>query len=397
MERKDGRNGALSPPGTGGSAALANWWGGNSGAQLALLVGTVLLFGFFGANTLENMQRFGITPGFGFLDRPAGFEIGESLIAYSPGDSYARAIGVGLLNTVKVAVAGCLLATVLGVGLGIARMSGNLLLSGLVQGYVELVRNTPLLLQLFFWSAMLHALPAPRQALNPVPGVFLSNRGIQLPAFQEPATVIWLGTALLAALLLAAIGLAVSRRRGRSGPGYVILVAVPALTVPGMVLLAAGAPLAVEMPELRGFNFTGGMSLSPEFAALLIGLVVNAAAVIAEIVRSGIQAVPAGQWEAARSLGLPRRQVMRLVVLPQALRVIVPLMTSSYLNLTKNSSLAVAIGFPDLVSVVNTSANQTGQVLETMLLLMAVYLALNLAVSAAMNAYNRRLARRGWT
>lgn len=319
--------------------------------------------------------RFGITPGFGFLDNAAGFEIGEAVIPYAAQDSYARALLVGLLNTVKVAAIGCAIATVLGVALGVARLSGNPLLSGLVQGYVELVRSTPLLLQLFFWSATFQALPAPRQALAPLPGVFLSNRGILVPAFQDTAAAGWMAGALYGALIPAT-----------------------ALLVPGALLALSGAPLALEFPVLRGFNFVGGGSVSPEFAALLVGLVGNAAAMISEIVRSGIQAVPAGQWEAARALGLTPHRIMRLVVLPQAMRVIVPLLTSSYLNLTKNSSLAVAIGFPDLVSVINTSAsaNQTGQALEMMMILMGAYLTVNLAVSAAMNAYNRRLALRGW-
>ncbi|PWC44944.1 ABC transporter permease subunit [Azospirillum sp. TSO22-1] len=326
---------------TNGARAAAAWWGDHAAAQLGLLAGTVLLFAVLGANTLENMERFGIRPGFEFLHRAANFEIGESLVAYTAGDTYGRALLVGLLNTVKVAVLGCVLATALGLALGIARLSGNLLLSGIVQVYVELIRSTPLLLQLFFWSATLHALPGPRQAFQPVAGVFLCNRGVFLPALRFD-------------------------------------------------------PLGWDIPQLAGFNFTGGATLTPEFAALLIGLAVNAAAGIAEIVRSGVQSVPAGQWEAARALGLPRRRILRLVVLPQALRVIVPLLTSSWLSLTKNSSLAVAIGFPDLVSVINTSANQTGQALETMAILAAAYLTLSLAVSVAMNAWNRRLARRGW-
>lgn len=384
-------------------ALLASWWGEHAAAQLALLAGTALLFGLLGGNMVENMHRFGITPGFDFLDRPANFEIGESLIAYSARDSYGHAILVGLLNTVKVAVAGCVLATVLGVALGVARLSGNPLLSGIVQAYVELIRNTPLLLQLFFWSATLHALPPPRQALHPFAGVYLCNRGILMPALADGTDVGWLAAALAASAALVAGFLRamrrLGRRRGRPMAGGACLaarlvVAALALALPAVALLA-GPPLAVEVPELRGFNFVGGATLSPEFAALLVGLVVNASAGVSEIVRSGIQSVSAGQWEAARALGLPWGRTMRLVILPQALRVIVPLMTSTYLSLTKNSSLAVAIGFPDLVSVVNTSANQTGQALEAMAILMVTYLALSLAVSVAMNAYNRRMALRG--
>lgn len=277
-----------------------------------------------------------------------------------------------------------------------ARLSGNTLLSGLVQGYVELIRSTPLLLQLFFWSATFQALPAPRQALNPLPGVFLCNRGIQLPAFADGRAGGGVLAVIALALALALAGTALRRRFRRRDALSGAAVAAAACGLPIALLLASGVPLQVEIPELSGFNFSGGATVSPEFSALLVGLVVNAAAMIAEIVRSGIQAVPAGQWEAARALGLPRGRIMRLVVLPQAMRVIVPLLTSSYLNLTKNSSLAVAIGFPDLVSVINTSANQTGQVLETMAIMMGAYLTVNLAVSAAMNLYNRRLAVRGW-
>jgi len=336
------------PRSGGGSAAgLQGLIGDHPWSQLGLLAGVVLLF-VAGADTLgDNLAHFGITPGFGFLEHPAGFEIGESLIAFSARDSFARALTVGLLNTVVVAALGCLVATVLGTVLGVARLSGNLLLSGLIQGYVELVRNTPLLLQLFFWSALLHALPGPRQAFQPLAGVFLSNRGITVPGLR------WDG----------------------GGEGW--------------------WPLSLDLPVLQGFNFTGGVTLSPEFATLLIGLVVNSAALISEVIRSGIQAVPAGQWEAGRALGLRRGQQVRLVILPQALRIIFPLLITAWLSLTKNSSLAVAIGFPDLVSVLNTTANQTGQALEAMVLLAGAYLGLNLTVSALMSAWQRRIARRG--
>ncbi|SMH62218.1 amino acid ABC transporter membrane protein 1, PAAT family [Azospirillum lipoferum] len=378
------------------AGAAASWWGGRSGVQLALLGVVLLAAVWLGSNTVASLERFGITPGFDFLRRPAGFEIGESVIAYAPQDSYGRALLVGLLNTVKVAAVGCVLATLLGVALGVARLSGNPLLSVLAQGYVELIRSTPLLLQLFFWSAIVQALPGPRQALNPLPGVFLCNRGILLPAFAGEGTGGRVLAALALALLLAMAGTALRRRADRGGGTLsAVAVAAVALGVPAGLLLGSGLPLAVEFPELAGFNFAGGATVSPEFSALLVGLVVNATAMISEIVRGGIQAVPSGQWEAARALGLTRGRTMRLVVVPQALRVIVPLMTSSHLNLIKNSSLAVAIGFPDLVSVINTSANQTGQVLETMAIMMGAYLAVNLAVSAVMNLYNRRLERRG--
>jgi len=323
------------PSGPGFFRWIAVWWGEKPLHQLGLLLAVGLIFGFLGHNTLQSMQQYGLTPGFGFLSRPANFEIGEGLIEFSARDPYWRAILVGLLNTLKVAVLGCLLATLLGVALGVARLSSNPLLSGLVQLYVELIRNTPLLLQLFFWSALIHALPGPRGAFSPIDGVFLSNRGIYVPA--------------------------------------------PALTDAGWIW---------DVPNLQGFNFVGGAVLSPEFATLTFGLTINIAATIAEIVRGAIQAIPAGQWEAGEALGLKRLQSMRLIILPQALRTMVPLVTSSYLNLAKGASLAVAIGFPDLVSVINTSANQTGQALETIAILMATYLILSLAVSGAMNLYN---------
>ncbi|MDR3516703.1 MAG: ABC transporter permease subunit [Azospirillaceae bacterium] len=376
--------------------ALRDWWGDQPLSQFALLAGAALIFGFFGGNVADNMQRLGITPGFAFLHRAANFEIGESLISYTAADSYARAIWVGVLNTAAVAAIGCVLASVLGVFLGIARLSRNPLLSGLVQIYVEIVRNTPLLLQLFFWNAIAHALPSPRQAFSLGETVFLSNRGVYLPAFREAAA----GRALLIAVLVAA-GLVVVamtamarwRRCQSWGRRWAVLALAVVLPLAGFA--ASEISFALEVPQLRGFNFAGGSVMSPEFAALLIGLVVNTAATICEIVRSGIQAVSIGQWDAARALGLSQGRILRLVVLPQALRIIIPVTTSSYLDLTKNSSLAVAIGFPDLVSIINTSANQSGQVIETVFIMMAIFLSINLAVSLAMNIYHHRLSRHG--
>ena len=358
-----------------------------------MLLGLALLFSFFGSNTLATMHRLGISPGFAFLGRSASFEIGEALIPYSAGDTYGRALLAGFLNTIEVAALGCGLATMLGLVLGVARLSGNLLLSTLVQAYVEVMRNTPLLLQLFFWSATLHALPAPRQALSLFNLGLLSNRGIFIPALSIDGGAS--GLILATAALVVVAVLVLCRLVGRPLSLISALVLIAAIVVGGGALaLATGAHLSVSSPALRGFNIQGGMTLSPEFAALLIGLTVNSAATISEIVRSGIESVSKGQWEAARSLGLPGHRVFRLVILPQAMRVITPLLTSSYLDLTKNSSLAVAIGFPDLVSVVNTSANQTGQAVETIGVLVTAYLALNLSVSALMNRQNARVMRR---
>lgn len=346
---------------------------------------------------VQTMHRLGIQPGFAFLGQSANFAIGESLIAYSPSDTFGRAALVGLLNTIAIAVSGCILATLLGVSLGIARLSGNTLLSGLVRWYIEIIRNTPLLLQLFFWSAVTHALPAPRQAFNPLGILYLSNRGVSIPAFRlqnlSLATLAILGVSIAALFVFYAV-----RRKRSIRHGFIEFSAMGLLAVlgVGLALRLSGASVALELPLLRGFNIAGGFNLTPEFAALLIGLVVNSSATIAEIVRSGIQSVPSGQWESARSLGLQPGRIMRLVILPQALRVIVPLMTSSYLDLTKNSSLAVAIGFPDLVSVLNTTANQSGQALEALAIIVVSYLALNLSVSAVMNKYNKRIEQRGF-
>ena len=362
--------------------------------QAALLAAVVFIGWSAYSNLLANMAARGLQFGFGFLDRSAGIPIGEMVIPYTPADTYARALTVGLLNTLRVAVAGIALATVLGVALGLARLSTNPLLRGLTGGYIEVIRNTPLVLQLVFWHSVILQLPSVRQALNPLPGVFLSQRGVKLPALMaEPA--LWICLAAAGAGLALWISLvrrerarqeATGERRATTLPGLGLLVGLPALAA-----LTFGAPRA-EWPELAGFNFEGGIALSPEFFALLIGLVVYTAAFIAEIVRSGIQSVHKGQWEAARALGLAPGRIMRLVILPQALRVIIPPLTSQFLNLTKNSSLAVVIGYPDLVSVANTSINQTGQAVEVITIFMTVYLLISLATSAAMNAYNRAVA-----
>jgi len=363
--------------------------------QALLLVAVVAVGAFFFSNVQTNMAARGLTLGFGFLDRSAGIPIGEYLIPYTPSSNYARALTVGLLNTLRVAVFGCLLMTVLGVFLGVMRLSENPLLSGLVGVYIELVRNTPVVLQLVFWLVVFQQLPNVREALNPLPGVFLSQRGLMIPVLQ------WNDGAAGALLgLVAAIGAcAWTVRRARAHQmatgdikriwpicvGYLVL-------LPLALSQAAGGGLALSVPELQGFNFAGGAELSPEFAALLTGLVVYTAAFVAEIVRSGIQSVGKGQWEASRALGLSNARIMRLVILPQALRVIVPPLTSQYLNLTKNSSLAIVIGYQDLFSVSNTSINQTGQAIEVIFIMMTVYLLLSLATAAGMNLYNARVA-----
>jgi general L-amino acid transport system permease protein len=294
-----------------------------------------------------------------------------------------------------VSILGIVAATLLGTLLGVARLSRNWLVAKVAGAYVEVMRNVPLLLQLFFWYAVItEVLPGPREALHPVTGVFLSNRGLKLPALQGDA-LDWMLAGLGLAIVLGVFVAHWARKRqeatGNIFPLGRTLVAL-IIALPLLGWLVSGASLSLELPELKGFNFAGGITLSPEFAALLAGLVIYTSAFVAEVVRSGIQAVNQGQWEAAGALGLSRARVLRLVILPQALRVIIPPMTSQYLNLTKNSSLAVAIGYPDLVSVVNTTLNQTGQAIEGILIIMAAYLTVSLSISVFMNWYNKRIA-----
>jgi general L-amino acid transport system permease protein len=303
--------------------------------QAAAIAVALLATWYLVHNTVVNLEDRRIASGFFFLQREAGFEISESpFLRYEASDNYLRALAVGLVNTLRVAAVGILAATLLGTAVGLFRLSKNFLLRTLAAAYVEFIRNSPLLVQLFFWYALItEALPSPREALQPLPDLFFTNRGIFFP-------------------------------------------------LPGSV------------PVLEGFNFAGGMVLTPEFATLLIGLSVYTAAFIAEIVRAGVLSVSRGQWDAALAIGLERGQALRHVVMPQALRVIVPPMASQYLNITKNSSLAVAIGYPDLVSIANTTINQTGQSIEGVAIIMAVYLSISLSISAFMNWYNARIVLR---
>jgi general L-amino acid transport system permease protein len=347
-------------------------------------------------NTVVNLAQRGIASGFGFLEDEAKFGIGESLIAYSPADTYLRAFLVGLTNTLYVSAIGIVVATIVGTVVGLARLSSNWLVAKLAQIYVETFRNIPLALQLLFWWGLLRqAAPAPRQAWQPLPDVFISNRGVSFPVPREDPAHFWMLMALVAGV---AASWAVSRwaraRQMRTGQQFPSLWFGLGLILgpPLAVFLAAGAPLQLDAPVLQGFNFAGGIVFSPEFAALLIGLVIYTGSFIAEIVRAGILAVSWGQSEAAMALGLSGWQRMRLIVLPQALRVIVPPMTSEYLSLTKNSSLAVIIGYPDLVSIANTTMNQTGHAVEGITMIMAVYLVISLVISAVMNLYNRAVA-----
>ncbi|WP_431283143.1 amino acid ABC transporter permease [Humitalea sp. 24SJ18S-53] len=346
-------------------------------------------------NTQHNLEVRRIATGFGFLTREAGLPIAESLIEYTPQDTYRTALIVGILNTLKVAVVGIVLATILGTIMGIARLSKNWLVAKLAGVYVEVIRDLPLLLQLLFWYTILQSLPGPRQAMNPVQGVFLSNRGLKLPWIDwQPAhsAAAWIFVA--GCIALWAVRRVLRQRQFADGqPRSLWPWALGFLVVaPAAVWSLMGAPWVVDWPALRGFNFVGGLNVSPEYFALLIGLVTYTAGFIAEIVRAGILAVHTGQWEAAQALGLRRPLVLKLIVLPQALRVIIPPMTSQFLNLTKNSSLAVAIGFQDIVSIANTTLNQTGQAIEGIAIIMAVYLTISLSISLFMNWYNTKIA-----
>jgi len=365
--------------------------------QLVALGAVLAALAYLVSNTAANLEARKIASGFGFLAREAGFAIGETtFIAYSAADSYLRALAVGLANTFRVALLGIVLATLVGTLVGLARLSSNWLIGRLATLYVEVLRNVPLLVQLFFWYAIISEnLPGPRDALNPLPGVFLSNRGIAVPTLIAEAAHAWvLGAFLLGLGLAWRLAVWARRRQARTGQQFHAFWAglALALGLPLVAFLGAGAPFRLEAPALAGFNFSGGATLTPEFAALLAGLTVYTASFIAEIVRAGVLAVQRGQFEAAYALGLHRALAMRLVVLPQALRVIVPPLTSQYLNLTKNSSLAVAIGYPDIVSIANTAINQTGQAIEGIAIIMAVYLTISLSISAFMNWYNRRIA-----
>ena len=364
-----------------------------------VLLGAVLAIGlwFAASNVIANLAKQNKSLGFHFLGQTAGFDISQTLVRYSNMSTNGRVFLVGLLNTALVAVTGIMLATLLGFVIGISRLSTNWLVRQMATAYVEVLRNVPLLLQLFFWYfGILQTLPGTRQSLTLPGGGFLNVRGLHLPKPVPDE-----GFSLV--LLAAAAGLAATfvlrwwarRRQLATGQTFPVVWSALGLIlgVPLLAFLAAGRPLHFDYPELKGFNFEGGMVLQPEFMALLLGLVFYTAAYIAEVVRSGIVAVPKGQTEAARSLGLSATDNLRLVVIPQAMRVMVPPLTNQYLNLTKNSSLGVAIGYPDLVSVfAGTVLNQTGQAVEAIFMTMMVYLAMSLATSALMNWFNQRIA-----
>ncbi len=351
---------------------------------------------FLAHNTLANMKARGIQSGFDFLLQPAGFDIGERLIPYESSDAYWRAFAVGVANTLRVALLGILFTTILGTLLGVGRFSNNALVRGICYSYVELFRNIPILIQLTAWYLVLtELLPDPGSPLSFGGLVFLSKGGLSFPVPDWAPGHGWMAVGVAAGLALSRVQAAWARRRFEATgvPRAVFLPALGLMLAGGVIGWALGGmPGGWRLPESGDVAVTGGGELTPEFIAVLMGLTLYTSAFVAEVVRAGIQSVPRGQVEAANALGLPRARQMRLVVLPQALRVIIPPTTNQYLNLTKNSSLAVAIGYPDVVSISNTSLNQTGRAVECIAIIMAVYLTTSLATSALMNVYNRRVA-----
>ncbi len=367
--------------------------------QFFVIAALLLSIYYLANNAIINLQRQSIATGYGFITQEAGFQISESMIPYSPSDTYGRAFVVGLLNTLSVSFAGIILSTILGTLIGIARLSSNFLISRLSLFFVELIRNVPLLLQLLFIYTFLNfSTPFARDAWNFLPGVFLSVKGLMVPVPLADRLHLYILASLLLSIALAcAITLWARERQdltGKNFPTFYVNFCIIVL-IPAIVFLALGSPLSVEFPVFKGLNFEGGITLLPEHTALLFGLVIYTSAYIAEIVRSGILAVSHGQTEAASALGLNKGQILRLIVLPQAVRVVIPPMTSQFLNLTKNSTLAVAIGYPDLVFVTNTQMNQTGQAIEGMSIIMGTYLTISLVISFFMNIYNASIALKG--
>ena len=365
--------------------------------QVLAVAFVILVAVFLVRNTLSNLERQGIASGFGFLGTTAGFSIGETLIPYHEENTYGRTFLVGLLNTIWISFWGILLATMLGFIIGVARLSSNWLISKLAMVYVEVLRNIPLLLQIFFWYfAVLRPLPGPRQSLSMGDGFFLNNRGMHFPSpVAEENFYLVAATLVVGVVAFFIVRRWAHMRQDRTGAQFPLFWAGLGLiaAIPILAFFAAGSPMHFDYPALKGFNFKGGSVMSPEFFALLLALSAYTATFIGEIVRAGILAVSHGQTEASFALGLRRGPTLRLVIIPQALRVIIPPLTSQYLNLTKNSSLAAAIAYPDLVLVfAGTALMQTGQAVEIIAMTMAVYLFLSLVISTIMNWYNNKIA-----
>ena len=364
--------------------------------QVLAIIMVALTGYYLFSNTQANLERQSIATGFGFLEREASFEIGESLFKFSSSDTYLKALAVGALNTIKVSFIGVILCVLLGIFVGIARLSSNWLVSKLASAYIEVLQDIPILLQLFFWYGLFNnILPSPRQALVPFEGFVLCNRGAYFAIPASHPAFSYMGYAFVLALIIIFLLRRWARQRQDATGKIFPLFRVSTGLIFGLPVLAwvlGGVPTAMDIPVLKGFNYVGGYNISPEFGSLLLGLVLYTSAFVAEIVRAGIQSIIKGQREAAESLGLRPVFIMNLVILPQALRVIIPPLTSQLLNLTKNSSLAVAIGYPDFVSVTNTTICQTGQAIEGVALIMVLYLSISLLTSLLMNWYNSKMA-----
>lgn len=372
------------------------WYQGhirNTFYQVVIVLCVVLTGYYLYSNTQLNLNKQNVATGFEFLDLEAGFEISDTAIEYWSDDTYRDALFVGVLNTLKVAFIGSFFAIILGVFIGILRLSKNWMLNKLMQTYIEVVRNIPLLLQLFFWYALFtEVFPSVKEAWELMPGVFLSQRGLVFPVFVKHA--IWSKVILsefIAIILVYIVYKSQRKKRLLTGEqsrlmpwAFGVCIILPLIT-----WYFGGAPYELNIPRFQAFNFTGGMVLTPEYISLMLGLVIYTSSFIAEIVRAGILSVDTTQWEAGRSLGLSQRQLMRLIVLPQATKVIIPPLTSQVLNLVKNSSLAIAIGYPDFVAIANTTMNQTGQAIELVALIMLMYLFFSLSISLFMNIYNK--------
>ncbi len=364
--------------------------------QFSAFVVVVLLGKYLFDNTTENMARQGIASGFGFMGSVSGFDVTSSLVEYNASSTYGQAFLVGLLNTLLVSAVSIFLATMIGFVIGIARLSSNWLIAKMATVYIEVLRNIPLLLQIFFWYfAVLRPLPSPRQSLDMFDIAFINNRGLYLPSPVFGDLAIWVLIALVVAIVaIVFLTRWAKRKQDETGETFPLFLTSVGLLIglPLLALVVTGFPVHWEMPVLQGFNFRGGLTLIPEFVALTLALSTYTAAFIAEVVRAGIQAVPKGQTEAANALGLRSGVILRQVIIPQAMRVIIPPLTNQYLNLTKNSSLAAAIAYPDLVLIfAGTVLMQTGQAVEIIFITMAVYLLISLSIALFMNWYNKRM------
>ncbi len=365
--------------------------------QILVIAGVFLFVAWLAVNAVQNLEALGKTFGFEFLQAPSNYDINQSFIPYDSQSTHFRAGVVGLINTGVVAIAGCIFATILGFIFGVLRLSSNFLISKIVYCYVEFTRNVPVLVQILLWHGVIvSTLPGPREALSPIEGVYLSNRGFQVPTPIFESGISFVVFAFVAAIVGSIVFARWAKKNQEATGNIYPVLSISIAAILGLPLIAffvAGMPLSLQYPELGRFNIRGGVEVKPEFTALWFALSVYTSAFIAEIVRSGIQAVSHGQTEAAFALGIKPTWTMRLVIIPQALRVIVPPLTSQYLNLTKNSSLAIAIGYMDIVATLGgITLNQTGKEMECMMIVLLIYLTISLLISAFMNWYNRRIA-----